>query len=433
MWDATGLMASADRPASSVCSYLSVHDTLSAKSKSYATKFKQFVLDYAVEWEKVVVSRVSVGLKTADKLRRDLDHYQKKVEALRLSTNQAMAKGKSVPPTSAEKLGRNEEKLISSKQAYNKLASDLCILMEEVTERSWRDLHPLLIKCAQFDMTLSGDESKILSSLGQVVNELKQVASNNGLSAQARLKDLAGLSPELLSTRPGGVTGLQITSGDDMYGAFPMGGGSGMEMAQPPGTVSPHGLGGFPVQVGSSAPAYSNNSRDAPTRASSYNSYASAPDPLSTMGMLTISQAAAPAPTMGDVYSANRSIQSAPNSGNLPPLSPYRHSSFNDSSVYSDYSGYSGASVGAPAAPPPPPPSAAPPMSRPSYGGAPNYGAPPMASAMTMGPAPGRDPYAPDPPTSYAQAPWGAPGSNDPPATFNPYGAPAPGSNPFDM
>lgn len=448
MWDCTGLMPSSDRPSNTVCSYSSVHDLLSAKSKSYATKFKQFVLDYAIEWEQVVTTRVNAGLKKSALLRRDLDHYQKKVEALRLTANQNMAKGKSVPPTTAEKLSRNEEKLIQAKQGYNKLASDLCILMEEVTERSWRDLHPLLIKCAQFDMTMSGDEAKILSSLNQVVSELKQVAGNNGLSPQARLKDIASLNPELLSTRPGGVSGLRITSGDELMGAATL--SSGLDMAQPPGSVGPQGLGGFPVQLAASptSPAY-NLSRD-----SSFNSFASAPapssmDPLSTMNMLTISQASAPAPTMEDVYSANRgsamTIHSAPNSGNLPPLSPAynRSSSFDNRSAMSDYSGYSGAPVAAaPAAPPPPPPGAdygAPPSSYgappPSYGAPSPYGAPPpMAPAMAMGPAPGQ--YGAPSPPSYAQAPWGAPGG-PPPVMHDPYATPHPGgspsTNPFGM
>jgi hypothetical protein len=442
-------MPSAERPAATVCSYASVHDTLSTKSKSYATKFKQFVLDYAVEWDKVVRSRVESGLKKAEQLRRDLDHYQKKVEAMRLSTNQIMAKGKSVPATTAERLGRNEEKLISSKQTYNKIATDLCILMEEVTERAWRDLHPLLIKCAQFDMTMSGDESTILSSLNQSVSELKRVATDNGLSPQARLKDIASLNPELLSTRPGGVTGLTITSGGEplggsssAYGASP-----GSSMAQPPGSVGPQGLGGFPVQV-------SERSTEPPaayalSRNSSFNSYASAPAaPLSTMGMLSISQQSAPAPTYEDVYSSNRNtamtINSAPRSGGLPPMqqSPARSTSFNSEG----YGSYSGAPLAAAPAAPPPPPPPPPPRSESfpsygapqSYGGAQNYGAPqsygtpPMADARAMGPALGR--YgAPDPPPSnYGQQAW-APPSNDPPqSSYSASGSQSNYSTPFD-
>lgn len=418
LWEAGGIMPSADNPTDSVCSYASVHDALGAKTSSYSDKYKQFVLDYAIEWEKVVTGRINEGLKTSEKLRRDLNHYQKKVESLRLSVNQAMARGKSVKSDTQEKLRRNEEKLIASKQSYNKAATDLCILMEEVTERSWRDLHPLLIKCAQFDSTLSNDESKVLGSLNQVVNQLKQVAVASGISPQPRIKDLGTLKPELLSTRPGGVVGLAIEAGlspTSSDATSPMGSSADsafQSQALAPGAVAPQGMGGFPVQVASAMPL-------APAPAPASPAY----QPPSTLSMLTLSQSSAPAPTLDDVYSANNSaltISSAPTSANLPPLAPapasgpppLPTSSFNDPSGANDYdSAYSGYSSGgyqsgtgsaaAPAAAPPPPPNMPPPPP-------PSYGVP-----------------APDPPTSYAQpvttSPWGS--AADPPTVS---AAPAP-------
>lgn len=414
-------MPSADRPSDTVCSYRSVHDQLGAKTKSYATKYKQFVIDYALEWEKVVNGRIQAGIKKAELLRRDLDHYQKKVESLRLAVNQAMAKGKNVKSDTQEKLRRNEEKYMAAKQSYNIAATDLCILMEEVTERSWRDLHPMLIKVAQFDSTLANDESNMLSNLNQVVNKLKEVATANGLSPQPRLKDLASLKPELLSTRPGGVGNLTIESG-----LAPLGGsavtspmGSSTSTALSPGSVGPQGLGGFPVQIAEaspmSAPLPASFDFDSPT----------------SLSMLTISGSSAPAPTLDDVYSANRSSnQSAPNSGNLPPLAPMssgyapqRSTSFNltmnrsmDSSAADDssaYSGYSSSYYSAPgsltAAPmmaPPPPPSMPPPP-------------PPMSYGIVPAPSSG----------SYGMDSYGQPPSQQPPMPSYNYGAPSPGYN----
>ena len=432
LWEAVGTLPSADRPADTVCSYASVHDALGAKTLGYADKYQQFVVEYAVEWEKAVTTRINDGLKKADELRRDLDHYQKKVEALRLSVNQSMAKGKNVKSDAQEKLRRNEEKLLKAKQGYNQLATDLCILMEEVTQRSWRDLHPLIVKCAQFDSTLSSDETKALASLNQVVSALKGVATANGISPQPRLKDLANLKPELLSTRPGGVQGLMLENGP---ASGPMGGGSGtfggasasspiapgyMNQALAPGSLAASGLGGFPVQIsGGSDPVPQYGSATTPTASGSshfggLDPYASPPtyDPPSTLSMLTISQSSAPAPTLDDVYGSSSSgtglspmaggyPRSAPGSGNLPPLGPPRTGSFNrsattsgsfyDSDNNSTYSsGYYSAPpslslAAAPVAPPPPPPSMPPPPPPPSYGMAPNmYGGgtgmpPPMA------------------------------------------------------
>jgi len=392
LYECVGLMPSADRPSNTVCSFASVHDDLSAKAKSYGGKYQQFVLEYAVEWEKIIRTRIDNGLKKAEQLRIELDHYQKKTESLRLAANQAMAKGKSVASTQQEKLTRNEEKLIASKQSYNTVATDLCILMEEVTERSWRDLHPLLIKCAQFDMTLANDEAKALSNLNQVVASLKQVATEKGLSAQPRLKDLAGLKPELLSTRPGGVAGLQIEAGPSTVFGTNL---NSPTTAIAPGSFGGQGQGGFPVQI-------------SPTsefgRSHSMTSFHSAPPPStdpfesasSQMNMLTISSgSAAPAPTLDDVYGSNypSSTRSAPVSGNLPSMPPttpvapssnswaVRSSSFNDAD--STYSGYSGSfHMAPPSMPPPPPPNMPPPPPpggglpplNPAYGAPPSYG-----------------------------------------------------------
>lgn len=422
LWEATGVMPSSDRPSDSVCSYASVHDGLGAKTTSYADKYKQFVLDYAIEWEKVVTNRINAGIKTSENLRRDLDHYQKKVESLRLSVNQSMAKGKNVKPEAQEKLKRNEEKLISAKQSYNKVATDLCLLMEEVVERSWRDLHPLLIKCAQFDSTLSNDESKILGSLNQVVAQLKQVGVANGISPQPRIKDLGTLKPELLSTRPGGVAGFAIEAGP----LSPMGSSAATSplsmdsQALTPGSVAPQGMGGFPVAVSSALP-------DAPAPASS--GY----EPPSTLSMLSISQAAAPAPTLDDVYSANQSALTVSSTNGLgygglapaPASGPvmYRSSMSGISDDNSAYSGYSSAYhstqslAAAPMAPPPPPPSMPPPPP-------PSYGAPDPPMSMYPAPAPAWGSTM-DPPS----APAGPP----PPGSYT-YGAPPPvqtSTNPF--
>jgi hypothetical protein len=326
LWEAVGQMPGGDRPADSVCSYASVHDTLSAKTKSYAEKYQQHVIDYVVEWEKAVTTRIDTGLKKAEESRRDLDHYQKKVEAMRLTVNKALAQGKSVKSDNAEKLKRNEEKLIAAKQTYNKITSSLCILMEEVTERSWRDLHPLLIKVAQFDMTLAGDESRILANLQQAVNALKTVGAQSGISPQHRLKDLASLNPELLTTRPGGISGLSIEAAPNGMASSPMHSLSPLSsfdpMALPPGSVGAQGMGGFPVMVAS-------NNNNSPMGSS----------------LSLFSGAAAPAPTLEDVYSSSfgsGGYRSAPVSGNLPPLAPSSTTNATRSASLTDYDSRNG-------------------------------------------------------------------------------------------
>ena len=452
LFDSVGLMPSSDRPSNTVCSYTSIHDELAAKGKTYAQKYQQFVLEYAIEWEKIIRTRIDSGIKKAEELRIELDHYQKKTEALRLTANQNMVKGKSVPSSVQEKLTRNEEKLISSKGSYNQVATDLCILMEEVTERSWRDLHPLIVKIAQFDMTVANDDAKALAPLAQVVATLQQVATDNGISAQPRLKDLAALKPELLSTRPGGVAGLAIEAGP-VFGTSPNSSFEGM--ALPPGTVGPQGMGGFPVQI----PSLTASAIDP------FSAFNSAPAPAAGMngnypslGSLSIN-ASAP-PTMDDIYGASgpSSTRSAPSSGNFngfPPTGPSsitptnggapsqwnaRSSSFNDFDNASAYSGYSMPSMPSqgppppPSMPPPPPPPGPPTMSS-SYGaGPPQYNA--MVPSMNAAaPSPWAQSYSQHPPpqsappmSMYGAAPPAPPRHQAPPPppqsnpNYNPFG-----------
>lgn len=478
LYDCASELPSPERPPEQVCSYLSIHAKVSDKSKSYISKYAQFVVEYVLEWEKVISGRISVGLKKAEELRRDLDHYQQKVESLRQSANVSMAKGKMVDSKTAERLSRNEEKFMKSKQEYDLFATDLCILIEEVTERSWRDLHPLLIKLAQFDMTMSDDESKMMGQMSKVVKEMKDVALRTKLSPQPRLKDIECQTPELLNTRVGGAD-LRIEAGDDGGDEF---GSTTTSTAMPPGSVAPQGLGGFPVQVASA-----DQGRNRTSSFASYDSVPSAtgsasgrkspaypsafgvsdtqrsmrPAP-STADIVQMSSAAAPPPSMDQINDAHAAPYAfgRSNSGGLPPLGPsggyppapasggrdtdsaYGGSAYSGSayggSAYNSTDAltvYSGASAPAPAAPPPPPPHMAPPP--PHHQALGVYPPPPSQPAWNSGydhqPYPPQQPpygmppqqspsYGAPPPPSYGAPPPPSYGAPPPPS----YGAPPP-------
>lgn len=154
----------------------------------------EHIVEYAVNWEKVIVSRVSTSLKTSEKLRRELDHYTKKVENIQMS----LVKGKTADKNQ-EKLARNTQKLAVAKKDYEEYSSDLSLLIEEVTSRSWKDLHPILLKMVQFDVNLAGDENQILLNLSLIDDSLRSLAHNMGLKPETRLKDLETLSTKLLT------------------------------------------------------------------------------------------------------------------------------------------------------------------------------------------------------------------------------------------
>lgn len=444
LYDCAGQMPSETLAKEEVCSYASIHHSLASRTKMYADKYGQFVINYAIEWDKVVTQRVMTGLKEAEKLRRDLDHYQKKTESLRQGVNGVLAKGKQVDKKTEEKLGRNEEKLKAARLEYNKVATSMCVLIEEVTERAWKDIHPMLLKIAQFDYTLSSDETKALAELNTVQDKLRRLADEHQLKPENRLKDIETLKPALLSTKKA-EEGLAI-EGD------PMGSGSFSTisdgMAMPPGTLSSQGMGGFPVPIPS---AYSGVSRTSSvTSLSSAGGYGSST--MNTSDMLAIAAAAAPPPTMDQVNDATNAltISTTPTNGyslgsptpsdsygrssSLPPdYSAYQPqaggyarstsmASYDaDSSIASSYaSAPAPYAAPAPAAPPPPPPSSV-------GGGMSMYpGAPAPAPMAPYTPAPASAPL----PPSYGMQqaaqpsnPWSNAGQ-PPMSPANQYGQP---------
>jgi hypothetical protein len=402
LFEHSGAMPAADSPADSVISYLSVHHGLAEKSKMYSGKFGQFVIDYAVEWQRAVVTRCDKALKEAERLRVEVDHYQSKVESLRQSANEKMAKGKQVDQKTADKLTRNEDKLIKIKEENRKFSANTCLLVEELTERSWRDLHPLLIKIFQFEMTTSTDEAKAMGNLKTVIHELKRCAANHGIKAEARLNDIENLEPSALSTRGESDT-LQIEAGVDGLSFTGLSSNSN-DIHFPPGATAPQGSGGFPVAINSTTDN-SVTSNHFPNNQSGLSldggSVKSGPGGMSTVDMVAISAAAAPPPSMDQLQEAF-----AP-SGN-------RKNSWESF----DSGGYS-----APLAPPPFPPPLPPADSNP-FGTAPPpapspYGAPPtnpfgqsQPSTPSANPFGGTSPY---PMGGAAPSPYGAPMAPAPP------------------
>merc|ERR1719410_3282884 len=111
-----GKLSSPEAP--NVSSFASIHTSVQKQHDHLCDKYEKYVLHYAEEWEKAVVSRVGAAMKKAETLRQELGHYQQKVEALRTGVNVSIAKGKTTDGKSTEKLARNEEKLVMSRREY---------------------------------------------------------------------------------------------------------------------------------------------------------------------------------------------------------------------------------------------------------------------------------------------------------------------------
>jgi len=367
-------------------SYAAIHLQLHKKYKLYSEKYAEHILKYAAEWERILTTRISGNLKTSEKLRVDLDHYAKKVEDLNKTMNKTMSKGKSVDDKGVDKLKRNEAKLVQARAEYDRFVNDLCGYMEEVLHRGWKDLHPLLVKMAQFDSTLSNEEAQLLKgSMMSVTEEMKNMGTKYpNLKPQGRLKELESMSLEsfanqnpsekyndsgapLLITQGGGESATYMAplggNSDSIHsglvGNGRVGGGGGL-FGEPAARTSSFGSdtfgmndssrsrtstgdsGGYDWSTGGAggaantagyARAPSSGGLPPLNPSSRSGSFAELPsqqqqrlssghiDLSQTSNMLSTMQAAAPPPTMNDIFSASQPSQPSQHQM-MPPPAP---------------------------------------------------------------------------------------------------------------
>ena len=186
----------------------------------YEQTFQEFVLQYVVDWEQTIVDRIVSSLEKAEKLRLEVDHYQEKVKSLSSSDNDwssiILGRSSSDEPDS-ERIQRNKNKYQDARNAYALYAKDLRLLIEEVTDRGWRDLFPVLMKLFLFESSLASDEEKILSELIPITTGMSEIAKRYSLSPEPRIDDLETADPHELSTRSLEFAGDKISGRSSLY------------------------------------------------------------------------------------------------------------------------------------------------------------------------------------------------------------------------
>eukprot|EP00571_Detonula_confervacea_P013277 CAMPEP_0172299422 /NCGR_PEP_ID=MMETSP1058-20130122/1738_1 /TAXON_ID=83371 /ORGANISM="Detonula confervacea, Strain CCMP 353" /LENGTH=611 /DNA_ID=CAMNT_0013008869 /DNA_START=157 /DNA_END=1992 /DNA_ORIENTATION=+ len=326
-------------------SYAAIHLQLHKKNKMYLEKYTEHILNYATEWERILSTRITGHLKQSEKLRVDLDHYARKVEDMNKTMNKTMSKGKSINDAGVDKLKRNEQKLSQARQEYDRFVNDLCGFMEEVMERGWKDLHPLLVKMAQFDATLSNEEAVLLKgSMAGVTENLKGMGTKYpNLKAQGRLKELETWSLESLNkVNPSSRSDspLMITHGGGENASYvtQSSGGGDPTLGIHAGLGAPSdgsldlnaGGGGFfgssgqisGSQISRTSSFASNSGSDAG------GGYGAPQQPRSRTNTGDSGGGGYDWNVAGGTRSA--SYRGAPSSGGLPPLNPQRQGSFHE-------------------------------------------------------------------------------------------------------
>jgi hypothetical protein len=153
-------------------SLASVHQLVTQNANVGGHQYQQKIIDYAIEWEQIVTSRVDDGLKKTNALYQKLNHYQNKIDSLRKKVNAVENKGKESSTKLNQKLTRNEAKVKKSWELHEASASTLCNLLEVVTKGGWKDLHPLVMAALQWEVDRVTGEQDAYGMLSKVMKDL---------------------------------------------------------------------------------------------------------------------------------------------------------------------------------------------------------------------------------------------------------------------
>jgi hypothetical protein len=153
-------------------SLTSVHQLAAEKARVDAEQYQKNVIEYAIEWEQIVTTRVDEAMKKNNVLHERLNHYQNKVDVLRKKVNAVESKGKETPSKLSVKLTRNEDKLKQAWKLHEESASKLCNLIDEITTGGWKDLYPLVTEALQWELGRATGEHDVYGKLSEVEKEM---------------------------------------------------------------------------------------------------------------------------------------------------------------------------------------------------------------------------------------------------------------------
>jgi hypothetical protein len=152
---------------------ISVQKGLFQRDLAFSKHYMNEVVGYVREWQNCAVTRIEMGLKNIKEYKQDLDHYEKKVNALKKPGRGGSPKAESEKWN--DKVQRNEEKLDISREEYITHVNNLCNLINEAVDCSWKDLHPLLYRMMSLENDKLGDQAAIIVS-SDVLGRLKEIA-----------------------------------------------------------------------------------------------------------------------------------------------------------------------------------------------------------------------------------------------------------------
>jgi hypothetical protein len=177
-------------------SFAGIHQSVYKLSKSHGELYGTYLISYLENWEHTVSQRVHGLLIHYRELHDNMTHYSKKVEGL----IEKVEGKQSVGHRLAEKLDRNEIKEMGAVEARDTVGEHLYLYIEEVMERAWRDVFPLLLRACRFEARCSVAQANTLSDLVTVAEGIQKVGEEDGCDVIGRLDELEKKHPEEILT-----------------------------------------------------------------------------------------------------------------------------------------------------------------------------------------------------------------------------------------
>lgn len=156
-------------------SFLSIYKSANLQSNKDTMKYQKDVLEYAIEWERIVVSRIDAEIKKSNELLSTKLHYAEKLVQLRKKLSDIETSKKPPPINMIERLQRNEEKYQQAETAYSDCAFVLDSLLEETVICCWKDLYTMLVSLMSYESDRASTENAIFAKLTS--NVLKEVTT----------------------------------------------------------------------------------------------------------------------------------------------------------------------------------------------------------------------------------------------------------------
>jgi hypothetical protein len=164
----------------------------------------------------IQATRIQTSLQESETLRREVDHYFFKTRNLEKKFKRAKEPNKTLETT----LVRNRNKYKKAKKLYDRHSNELCLLIEEMTERGWRDLFPVLLKLTQSDLYCATFEYELMCQLHGIIENMKDIGEKFQVTLNTRTELYQSASAAFLSTKHLEMQGLGVSMNEEDCTSF---------------------------------------------------------------------------------------------------------------------------------------------------------------------------------------------------------------------